>query len=44
MSLSIGFFLSSVSKNVETFNMYSMLYFFFAMFLGGLFFAGRSAG
>lgn len=43
LSLSLGFLMTSVSKNIETFNMLSMLYFFFSMFLGGLFFAGRTA-
>ena len=38
LSLSLGFFFASISKNVEIFNMITMLYFFFATFVGGLFF------
>lgn len=38
LSLAIGFFFVSISRSLEVFNMYTMLYFFFATFVGGLFF------
>lgn len=42
-SLSLGFLFVSISPNFNVFNMYTMLYFFLASFVGGLFFPGAQA-
>lgn len=41
-ALAISFLFVTISSNIETFNMYAMLYFFLATFVGGLFFPGAN--
>lgn len=42
LSLVVGFFMVSISSNLEVFNMISMLYMMLNMFLGGLFLPGQA--
>lgn len=43
LSLSLGFFFVAISGGIEQLNMYAMIYFFLASFLGGLFFPGLNS-